>query len=139
VAKPEGRGPAEMERAIEAFVALTSLIVGASHIVRRDAWVEAYGRLSRNGRPGAFVNGGLSLAPGAAIVAGHGAWSWPGGVLTAFGWLLVVKGLIGFLTPDLALRSMERAPSRVRFAVGGVLLMAVGAWATYCFWRRGPT
>jgi hypothetical protein len=77
----------------------------------------------------------LSLVPGAAIVAGHGAWSWPGGVLTAFGWLLVVKGGVCFLAPDQALRSMERSPSRAGFMVGGVLLMAVGAWAGYCLWK----
>ena len=74
-----------MEHAVEWFVALTSLTVGASHILRSDAWVEVYGLLHRIGRPGAFVNGALSLVTGAAVVAGHGAWSWPGGVLTAFG------------------------------------------------------
>jgi hypothetical protein len=126
-----------MEHAIEGFVALTSLIVGVSHIMQADAWVEVFGLLHRNGRPGAFANGALSLVPGAAVVTGHGVWSWPGGVLTAFGWMLVVKGLICFLAPELALRSMERAPSRIGFVVGGMLLLAVSAWAGYCFWRGG--
>ena len=126
-----------MERAIEWFVALTSLIIGASHILRAGAWVEVYGLLHRNGRPGAFANGALHLVPGAAVVAGHGAWSWPGGVLTAFGWVLVVKGLICFLAPDWALRSMARAPSRSGFVVAGVVLLVVGAWAGYCLWRGG--
>ena len=126
-----------MERAVEWFVALTSLTVGASHIVRADAWVEVYGALHRGGRPGAFVNGALSLATGAAVVAGHGAWSWPGGVLTAFGWLLVAKGVMCFLAPDVALRSMERAPSRAGFVAAGVMLLAVGAWAGYCLGRGG--
>jgi hypothetical protein len=126
-----------MERAIEWFVALTSLTIGASHIVRADAWVEVFGLLHRNGRPGAFVNGALSLVTGAAVVAGHGAWSWPGGVLTAFGWLLVVKGVSCFLAPDLALRSMARAPSRAGFVVAGVMLLMVGVWAGYCLWKGG--
>jgi hypothetical protein len=128
-----------MERAIEGFVALTSLIIGVSHIIQADAWIEVYGRLHRSGRPGAFANGALSLVPGAAVVAGHGAWSWPGGALTAFGWLLVLKGLICFLAPDLALRSMERAPSRAGFAAGGVVLLVVAAWAGYCLWRGSGT
>lgn len=127
----------EMERAIDCFVALTSLIVGASHVVWPDAWVEAFGRLHRNGRPGAFFNGALSLVPGAAVVAGHGAWSWPGGIVTAFGWLLVAKGAICFLAPDVALRSMGRPPSRAAFVFGGVVLLAVGAWAGYCLGRGG--
>jgi hypothetical protein len=124
-----------MERAIEWFVAITSLIIGASHIIQAEAWIEVFRKLHRNGRPGAFANGALSLVPGAAVVAGHGGWSWPGGVLTAFGWMLVAKGLICFLAPDLALRSMERAPSRVGFMIGGAMLIVVGVWAGYCLWR----
>jgi hypothetical protein len=124
----------EMERAIETFIALTSLIIGASHIVRAGTWVEVYGRLHRLGRPGAFANGALSLAIGSAVVAGHRVWSWPGGVLTTFGWLLVAKGVLCFVAPDIALRSMERAPSRAGFAVGGVVLLTIGVWAGYCLW-----
>jgi hypothetical protein len=126
-----------MERVVEWFVAITSLVVGASHIARADDWVETFGRLHRAGRPGAFANGGLSLVAGAAVVAGHPDWSWPDAVLTAFGWLLVLKGLISFLAPDAALRSMERGPSRAAFVVGGIVLMAIGAWAGYCLWQGG--
>ncbi len=126
-----------MERAVEWFVAVTSLVVGASHIMRADDWVEVFARLHRAGRPGAFANGALSLAPGAAVVAGHGGWSWPGAVLTAFGWLMVLKGLVCLLAPDTALRSMERAPSRPGFVVGGLALMAIGAWSGYCLWQGG--
>src|SRR4051812_28955425 len=63
-------GAAAMERAIEGFLAVTSLTVGASHFLRADAWVEVYDALHRLGRPGAFANGGLSLLVGAAVVAG---------------------------------------------------------------------
>src|SRR5262249_47442448 len=124
-------------QAIEWFVALTALILGASHSVRADDWVETYDRLHRAGRPGAFANGALSLVPGAAIVAGHGGWSWPGAVLTAFGWLLVLKGLICFVAPDKALYSMARGPSRASFVAGGLVLIAIGAWAGYCLWKGG--
>ena len=126
-----------MERAIEWFVALTSLIIGVSHIVQARTWVEVFDRLHRAGRPGAFANGGLSLLPGAVLVAGHGSWAWPGAVVTAFGWLLVIKGMICFLVPDLALRSMERGPSRSRFVAGGAVLLAIAGWAAYCAWRHG--
>jgi uncharacterized protein YjeT (DUF2065 family) len=124
-----------MDRALECFVAITSLVIGASHVLRADDWIEVYGRLHRAGRPGAFANGAFSLVPGAAVAAGHGSWSWPGGVLTAFGWLLVVKGLSCFLAPDMALRSMARAPSRAGFVIAGTVLLVIGVWAGYCFWR----
>jgi hypothetical protein len=67
-----------VERAVEWLVAVTSLGIGFSYIVRAGDWAEAYRQLHRCGRPGAFVNGGVSLAVGAAIVAGHRSWMWPG-------------------------------------------------------------
>ncbi|QEH31951.1 hypothetical protein OJF2_04180 [Aquisphaera giovannonii] len=124
-----------MEQAVEWFVFVTSMVVGLSHAVRADDWVEVYARLHRAGRPGAFANGALSLIIGAGVVSGHGGWSWPGAVLTAFGWLMILKGATCFLAPDRALRSMERAPSRARFVAGGIALLAMAAWAGYCLWR----
>jgi len=125
-----------VERAVEGFVAVTAIAVGLSHLLRPGDWAEAFRQLHRCGRPGAFVNGGLSLAPGAAIVAGHGSWAWPGAVLTGFGWLLVAKGFVCLLAPDRALRSMARGADSPRgFVAAGVLSLAVGGWAGYCLWR----
>jgi hypothetical protein len=125
-----------VERAIEWYLAVTGLVVGLSHILQTRAWMEFFYMPHRLGRPGAYINGAISLVPGAVIVAGHPSWSWPGAPLTALGWLMVTKGAIAFLAPELALRSMERAPSRAGFVVGGVVLMAIGAWAGYCAWQR---
>ena len=96
-----------MERAVEWFVAITSLVVGASHLLRPGDWAEAFRQLHRCGRPGAFVNGALNLASGALVVVGHPSWVWPGAVLTGLGWLLVAKAVVCFLAPQQALRSME--------------------------------
>lgn len=130
-----------MERAVEWFVAITSLIVGLSHLLRPGDWAEAFRQLHRLGRPGAFVNGGLSLVLGAAVVAAHPGWAWPGAVLTGFGWLLVAKAAVCFLAPEKALRSMEyggRSPRK--FVPAGAVLLAVAGWACYCLWRgaQGP-
>jgi hypothetical protein len=126
-----------MERAVEWFVAVTAAIIGLSHLLRSDDWAEAFRQLHRCGRPGAFANGALSLVPGAAVVAGHQSWAWPGAVLTAFGWLLIAKAAVCFLAPDKALRSMERGGRSPRgFVAGGLLLLVVAGWACYCLWRR---
>jgi hypothetical protein len=128
-----------VERAVEWFVAVTALAVGASHLLRPGDWAEAFRQLHRCGRPGAFVNGALSLVLGTAIVAGHGRWTWPAAVLTGFGWLLVAKGSICLLAPDKALRSMARGSESPRwFVVAGLLALAIGGWACYCLWRRVP-
>jgi hypothetical protein len=56
-------------------------------------------------------------------------------VLTALGWLLVAKAAVCFLAPQWALRSMERGGHSPRgFVAGGLALLAVGAWACYCWW-----
>ena len=126
-----------MERAVEWFVAITSLVVGASHLLRPKDWAEAFRQLHACGRPGAFVNGGLSLFSGAAIVAGHRSWEWPGAVLTGFGWLLVLKGTGALLAPDKALRSMACGSRSPRgFVAAGGALLTVGGWACYCLWYK---
>ena len=126
----------QVDRAVEWFVAITSLVVGASHLLRPGDWAEAYRQLHRLGRPGAFVNGALHLTFGAVIVAGHPSWEGPGAVLTAFGWLLVAKGAVCFLAPQWALRSMERGGhSPGGFVVAGMVLVALGGWASYCLSR----
>jgi hypothetical protein len=125
-----------VERAIECFVAITSLVAGASHLLRPGDWAEAYRQLHRCGRPGAFVNGVLHLVPGALLVAGHPSWVWPGAVLTGLGWLLVAKAVVCFLAPQWALQSMEQGGHSPRgFVAAGVALLAVGRWACYCLWR----
>jgi hypothetical protein len=123
--------------AVERYVAVTALVVGTSHALRPRDWADAFRQLHGLGRPGAFVNGGLTLAAGAAVVAGHESWAWPGAVLTGFGWLLTAKGAVCLLAPDAALRSMARGGESPRgFVAAGLALLAVGGWACYCLWRR---
>ena len=117
-------------------MAVAAVAVGLSHLLRPGHWAEAFRQLHRCGRPGAFVNGGLSLTPGAVIVAGHGSWAWPGAVLTGFGWLLVAKGRIRPSPWTRRCGSMARgAGSPCGSVVAGVLSLAVGGWAGYCLWH----
>lgn len=126
-----------MERAVEWFIAVTAFIAGTSHVVRPADWAAAFQRLHAVGRSGAFVNGALSLVPGAMILAGHRVWTFPGVVLTAFGILLLLKSAICLLAPDTALRSMGLGGRSPRsFVTAGVVLIAIGAWAIYCL-RHG--
>jgi hypothetical protein len=123
-----------MVTAVEWFVLITSTVIGLSHALLPGTWGQAYAAMARAGRPGAFANGGLSLAIGALIAAGHPVWSRPGVLLTAFGWLLVAKGAVCFLAPDRALASMSFGGSGRGFRGGGVALLGVAAWSGYCLW-----
>jgi hypothetical protein len=126
-----------MERAVEWYIAVTAAVIGLSHLLRPSDWAEAFSQLHRCGRPGAFANGALTLVPGAAVVAGHGSWGWPGSVLTAFGWLLIAKAAVCFLMPDKALGSMERgAHCPGGFFGAGLFLLAVAGWTCYCVARK---
>jgi hypothetical protein len=125
-----------VERAAQWYAFVTCLVAGLSHLLQRRAWSEVFAGLARLGRPGAFANGGLSLVPGAAIVATHSVWSGPAVVLTLLGWLMVVKGAIYFLLPELGLRSMARAGAGDgrEFVIGGVLLLAVAGVLGFVLW-----
>lgn len=118
------------------FALITCTIIGLSHILQPRAWADVYARLHRLGKPGAFINGGLSLSPGALYVGLQpGSW-WPAVVLTVFGWLLVIKGAICFLAPSLALRSMGRAGEGTGrgFVAAGVILLCIAAVAGRALW-----
>jgi hypothetical protein len=126
-----------MEQAVEWFFLITSLVVGLSHVLYPGDWGAAFAAMHRAGRPGAFANGGLSLATGAAIVAGHPVWSGPAVVLTVLGCLMIVKGVSCFLSPDRALASMSYGSSGRGFRAAGGLLLVFCAWVGYCLWVAG--
>src|ERR1700742_3563551 len=104
-----------MIQATEVFAAITSVVIGLSHLFRPNDWTDTYTALSRAGRPGAFVNGAIHFFPGAIIVASHWIWTWPEAVLTLLGCALIFKGTVCFLFPDLALKSMSLAHNSSRF------------------------
>ena len=123
----------EFQRVVEWFALVTCLVMGLSHLLQPRVWVEAYAVLHQLGRPGALINGGLSLVPGALFVAAHPAFSGPGIVLTVFGWLLVLKGAICLLAPSLALKSIGKAATGTGrdFVIGGLFLLEVAAAVGY--------
>jgi hypothetical protein len=127
-----------LERAAEWFALVTCLVAGLSHVLRPRDWADAYARLHRLGPPGAFINGAVSLFPGAAFVAAHPVWTGPRMALTLFGSALILKGTIAFLAPGAALRSMGKAGTgegRV-FRPAGVALLLFAAFLGYLLRTR---
>ena len=97
-----------MERSIEVLAVILFVVIGLSHILQPKAWVEFFILLRCKGEAGAFADGFLNLSLGAVIVAFHRTWVGIPAVLTLVGWCLLIKGLIRFCAPKLALRMMGR-------------------------------
>ena len=125
--------PSSIEQATQLFAAICFLVIGVSHLVQARGWVAFYQALAARGTPGVFLEGFLCLNVGAFIAAFHNVWSWPAIGLTLIGWAQVVKGMVRFIAPAMALRTMQRiTPERAwTFQVGGVVSLLLSA---YTWW-----
>ena len=116
-----------MAEHLRSFVAICFFVIGVSHIVQHRAWSEFFALLRRQGRPGAFANGFLSLSTGALIVSFHNVWEGIPLVLTLIGWGMVLKALVVFAFPSWGLRSMAQVPPEKswKFVIGGFMMLAI--------------
>ncbi len=122
---------------VEIFAALNFLVIGLSHLLQPQAWVEFFVRLREQGRSGAFTEGFLALTFGAIIVAFHNVWSGLPMVLTIVGWGHVVKGLARFVAPQFSLRLYQRVtPGRAwQFRAAGLFMLGLAAFLGYLLIR----
>ena len=97
-----------MERSVEVLAVILSGVMGLSHILQPKAWAEFFIRLRDKEEAGAFVDGFLNLSVAGAIIGFHNVWSGIPAVLTLVGWCLLIKSLIRFCAPKLALKVMAR-------------------------------
>jgi hypothetical protein len=97
-----------MERSVEVLAVILFGVIGFSHILQARAWAEFFILLRTKSEAGAFVDGFLNLAVGSVIIGFHNNWSGIPAVLTLVGWCLLIKSLIRFCAPKLALRVMTR-------------------------------
>ena len=127
-----------MERATEVFAAVFLLVIGLSHVAQPRAWVDFFVWLRGKGHAGVFVNGFLSLGFGSFIVAFHNVWNGLPVILTLLGWAQVLKGLLSFVAPQVALWGLARVSSERawHFVVGGALALALSAALWYIVLTR---
>jgi hypothetical protein len=118
-----------MERSVEVFSIIVIGVVGLSHLLQPKAWVEYFVLLRSKGQAGAFLDGFVHLPLAGFIVAFHNVWSGIPVVLTLLGWAFLIKSLIRFCIPKLALRMMARVSverSREFQVAGAALLVLAG-------------
>ena len=122
-----------MERSVEVLVIILFALIGLSHLLQPKAWVEWFILIRGKGEAGAFVDGFVNLPLAAFIIAFHHTWSGIPAVVTLLGWCLLIKSVIRFCAPKLALRliarvSMERA---WEFQVAGAAILVLVGILSY--------
>ena len=122
-----------MGRSVEIVASILFGVIGLSHILQPNAWVEFFILLRGKGGAGAFMDGFLNLPLGAFIVGFHNIWSGIPVVLTLLGWGFLLKGLIRFCAPKQALRMMARVSVERawEFQVAGTLLVILAGLLGY--------
>ena len=127
-----------MEAATEVFAALSLMVIGVSHISQPGAWVDFFIWLRSKGRAGVFMNGFLTLGFGSIIVAFHNVWTGLPVVLTVFGWAQVLKGVVNFVAPQVALWGLARISIERawHFRVGGIFALGLSALLWYVVLSR---
>jgi uncharacterized protein YjeT (DUF2065 family) len=117
-----------MEIGIERLTALAFIITGLSHIAAPRAWARFFIDMRARGEVAGFLNAYVHIPLGLLIVAFHWVWTWPGMLTTLVGCALTLKGILYFLWPKLALRSLAHVSEAGawKFQVAGVPGVALG-------------
>lgn len=121
---------ADLARAVEIYAAVHFAVIGLSHVLQPQVWVQLFLLLRAQGHVGVFLNGFLSLIFGSIIVAFHDNWLWPQIILTLIGWAQILKALIAFCLPSVAMRSLNRvSPERAwEIQAAGAIFLFLAVW-----------
>jgi hypothetical protein len=118
-----------MERSVEILAVVLFGVIGLSHVVQPRAWVDYFIFIRGKRETGAFIDGLVHLPLSALIIGFHNVWSGIPAVLTVLGWLFLIKSILRFCLPTLALRMMARVSVERAWefqAAGVVLLLIAG-------------
>jgi F0F1-type ATP synthase membrane subunit a len=105
---------------------------GIALLVNRQVFPEMMTQLSQNYAV-IFLSGILSLVAGIAIVRVHNIWTggWPV-IITIFGWLLILGGLVRMWFPQKASNIAASFSNDPPFLlVAGVIVLLIGAFLSF--------
>jgi uncharacterized protein YjeT (DUF2065 family) len=113
---------------IERLTALVFVVTGLSHIAAPRAWARFFIAMRERGEVAGFLTAYVHIPLGLLIVAFHPLWSGPGLLVTLVGYALTLKGILYFLWPALALRSLAHVNEETawKFRLGGMLGLPLG-------------
>ncbi len=110
--------------AIEFFVAVNLLVVGISHFLQPGIWIAFFAYLYEQKNAGNIINALIALGFGSFITAFHWVWVWPKALITLYGLLLVLKGFVYLIYPQIGLASIKSVAinGRKKFKLGGLVM-----------------
>ena len=125
-----------MERSVEILAVVFLGVIGLSHLVQPRVWVGFFILLRSKGEVGAFFDGFLHLLPAGIIIGFHNVWSGVPVLLTLLGWAFLIKSLLRFCIPKVAVTvwarvSLERAWEFQVAGAGILILVGLLGYSVY--------
>ncbi len=107
-------------------------VAGLGFLFNRSAFIDM-ARDFLNSTGLIVMSGFLALTMGLAIVNTHNVWvaGWPV-IITIFGWLAVIGGIMRITMPDVTRTIAERMLNLTNFiTIEAIILIGLGAWLSY--------
>jgi uncharacterized protein YjeT (DUF2065 family) len=120
---------------IDAYFALTLVIIGLSHAAQPRLWAEFFNAMKRTGYAPLII-GMYTLPTGLVILLSHNHWAWGWPVLvTIAGWGMTIKATLYLIFPTLPNRMIDNADRWQKaysgFRVVGVVMGILGIGLTW--------
>ena len=125
-------------KSIQAVIAPGFLLMGLSHVVQPQLWVQFFEAVRNTGLAAVIVPL-YTLPIGLLLIAGHNVWTWDWPlVLTIAGWGMTIKSAAYLLVPGFADRALSKkmATTPRSFQIVGAPMVVIGAILTWHAWMR---
>lgn len=114
-------------QSIQLFTCLNAIVLGISHLIRPNIWLEFFAYLHSKGNIGNIFNALLSLGTGSLILSFHFIWDGSMIIVTIYGLALLLKGMIYLSFPSIGLKSIEKLGLKTQnYKWAGLLMCTLG-------------
>lgn len=116
-------------QSIQVFVAINLLVVGLSHFIRPQIWIDFFEFLHSKHNVGNIINALIALGMGSIILAFHFIWKGFEVLITLYGLSQVIKGLVYLNFPSIGIKSIGKVtPEKASgFKWSGLIMTIISA------------
>ena len=122
-----------IHQSIEFFTAMNLAIVGLSHFLQPKIWVDFFLFLHSKGHVGNIFNALIAVGMGTFILAFHFVWDFPRVLITVYGLLQIIKGLLYLTVPSIGLKSIGKVTVKgaLKFRWVGLVMFLLSIGIVY--------